>query len=126
MFALNDRNYLELCKKNPNSKIIERFSNDGTFDLSVYTGIGTLKTITQNMEFSFEMKIQNMDSCRIGGCNYVLLIGWWLRFGIVNSSEESKFYIRHRQRNGLGFHDIQKESPISFSNSWKKEFLFKF
>ena len=132
MFALNDRNYLEHYKKNPNSKIIERFSIiaafDGTFNpLSEKRKIGTLKTITQNMEVSFEMKIQNMDECRIGGCNYVLLIPGWFRFDITKSPEESKFHIRHRQMNGLGDHDdIPKKSPISFSNSWKKEFLFKF
>ena len=118
---------MELCKKNPNSKIIERFSNDGTFDLSKITEIGRFKTITQNMEVSFEMKIPNMDSCDVDGYNYVLLFRGWFVFFIRKSTEESKFYIRHRQENGLGRHDdIQKKNPISCSNSWKKEFLLKF
>ena len=118
---------MELNKKNPNSKIIERFSNEGTFDLSEDTEIGTFKTITQNMEFSFEMKIQNMDSCVVDGFNWVLLIGGWFNFYIRKSTQESKFYISHGQVNGLGRHkDIQKEHPISCSNSWKKEFLLKF
>ena len=89
--------------------------------------IGTFKTITQNMEFSFEMKIQNMDSCRIDGYDFVLRIEGWFDFGIRKSTQESKFYIDHEQENGLGDHDdIQKQSPISCSNNWKKEFLFKF
>ena len=132
MFALNDRNYLEHYKKNPNSKIIERFSIiaafDGTFNpLSEKRKIGTLKTITQNMEVSFEMKIQNMDLCVVGRYNRVLQIPGWFYFDISKSTEESKFYIYHYQTNGLGSHyDIPKKGPISFSNSWKKEFLLKF
>ena len=123
---MSNRTYLEFCKKNPDSKIIERFSNDGTFDLST-TKIGTLKTITQNMEVSFEMKIQNMDSFDVDNYNDVLWIEGWFYFDISKSFEESNFYIYHEQRNGLGHHNyIQKESPISFSNSWKKEFLLKF
>ena len=56
-----------------------------------------------------------------------LLISGWFYFAIRKSTEESKFYINHCQDDGLGDHDdIQKESPISCSNSWKKEFLLKF
>ena len=121
---------MELCKKKTNSKIIERFSNDGTFDFSEGTKIGTFKTITQNMEVSFEMKIPDMDSCDVGDYNLVLEIGGledWFDFAIRKSTQESKFYINHEQENGLGRHnDIQEENPISCSNSWKKEFLFKF
>ena len=132
-YAPNERNYLERCKKIENSKIIERFYNDGTYYLSKYTKIGGIKTITQNMEVSFEMRIENMDLCDVDGYIGVLRIvgvGWsvgWFYFGIKKSSEESKFCIYHKQENGLGRHDnIRIQKPIIYAKNWQKEFLLKF
>ena len=115
---------MERCKKIENSKIIERFYNDGTYDLSQNTTIGG---ITQNMEVSFEMRIENMDSCFVDGINFVFWISGWFNFGIKKSTEESKFYISHQQENGLGRHyNIRIQNPIIYANNWQKEFLSKF
>ena len=80
-----------------------------------------------DMEFSFEMKIQDLGSrtsIQIDGSKTVLCIGYWFNFGLKKLAEESKYYISHWQYNGLGRHEtIQKSNPISFSNIWKKEFL---
>ena len=111
----------------------ERWSNDGTFDMSSGTEIGKIKSITPNMEFSFELKIENMDgctdSCRDIGCwcfKLVLGIGGWFDFNLDNAKEESKFLISHDQKNGLGYHyDICKQNPITFTKNWQKEFLLK-
>ena len=49
-----------------------------------------------------------------------------IHFGIYKSTEKSKFYIRHSQNNGLGYHnDIRKQYPITFTNNWRKELLLK-
>ena len=120
--------YLEPSKKKINLKIIERCSNDGTFDISRQKAIGKIKSITPNMEFSFELKIENMDSCRVDDYNRVLSIGGWFYFDIKKSTEKSKFYVYHAQQNGcqLGCHDdICKQNPITFTNNWQKEFLSK-
>ena len=76
-----------------------------------------------NMEFSFEIKIEDLDSIEVGGFNWVLFSPGWFDFYLRKSAEESKYYIWHTQYNGLGDHrDILKANPISFSNDWKKEF----
>ena len=105
---------------------MERLSNDGTYDLSRPTKIGKIKSITPNMEFSFELKIENMDSSNVDRHNYVLLIGNWFCFQIHKSTEPSKYYIYHVPYNGLGSHDnIRKQNLLTFPNNWQKEFLFK-
>ena len=114
----------------PSHKIVERWSNDGTYDVSNYTKIGKIKSITPNMEFSFELKIENMDSNIVHWDNEVLWIGGvastWFWFIIKRSTEESKYYIRHVQYNGLGDHmDICQQNPLSYTNNWQKEFLSK-
>ena len=122
----------------PSHKIVERWSNDGTYDVSKYAKIGKIKSITPNMEFSFELKIENMDSCEphmnsmFSHCevdyegNWVLFGPAWFNFIIQKSTEASKYYICHWQDNGLGYHkDICKQNPITFKNNWQKEFLSK-
>ena len=105
---------------------MERWSNDGTFDISTETNIGKIQSITSNMEFSFELKIENMDSIEVDGYIRVLRIWDWFFFGIYKSKEASKFYIRHAQFNGLEVcNDICKKNPITFTNKWQKEFLSK-
>ena len=108
--------------------MIEHFTHNGPEDLSEGNEIGKIKTITENMEFSFEMKIQNVDECiDDDGCYNALWIGYWFRFRIRKSNEESKYYLYHRQDNGLGEHDeILKPNPINVSNDWRKEFLERF
>ena len=82
--------------------------------------------ITMDMEVSFEMKIEDLGSIGVGGYKSVLDIKGWFYFGLRKSAEESKYYIYHRQYNGLGIHgEILKSNPICFSNNWKKEFLAK-
>ena len=76
------------------------------------------------MEFSFEMKIEDLGSIRVDGYKGVLWIGEWFWFRLRKSAEESKYYIEHNQYRGLGMHSkIQKSNPIGVSNNWKKEFL---
>ena len=81
-----------------------------------------------SMEFSFEMKIEDWG-CMKSSCKGVLDIGLnpteivWFSFALIKSAEESKYYLPHRQLNGLGRHlEIRKSNPMSFSNNWKKEF----
>ena len=88
--------------------------------------IGKFKSFTSNMEFSFELKIENMDSIEVDGYIDVLSVWDGFCFGIYKSKEASKFYIRHAQFNGLEVcDDICKQSPITFMNNWQKEFLSK-
>ena len=118
--------YLEPSKKKINLEIKEQWSNHGTFDISTGTEIGKIKSITPNMEFSFELKIENMDLCEVERFNRVLMIWPWFDFGIKKSTEPSKYYIYHVQYNGLGSHDnIRKQNLLTFPNNWQKEFLFK-
>ena len=104
------------------------FSSSGTFDISGTNVIGAIHRITPKMEFSFELKIENMDSCEDGSSKSILWIhgesAWWFGFNIHKSSEESKYYIFHLQNNGLGPHyNIRKLNPIRYSNTWQKEIL---
>ena len=118
--------HLEPRQKKTNLKILERWSNDGTFDISMNTYIGKIKSITPNMEVSFELKIENMDSLDVDGYNLVLEIGEWFWFGIYKSTEASKFYIKNEQRNGLAYQNrICYQNPLSYTNDWQKEFLSK-
>ena len=77
------------------------------------------------MEFSFEMKIEDLNSVKVDIGKTVLNIGLCFFFSLKKSeSESSKYYINHWQFNGLGKHDeILKSNPISVSNNWRKEFL---
>ena len=76
------------------------------------------------MEFSFEMKIEDLGCFDFYGYKRVLIIGGYFYFDLRKSAEESKYYIDHSQYNGLGDHnEIQKSNPMSVSNNWKKEFL---
>ena len=112
-------------KKNPSSSIKERFLNDDTFDIGDKTKIGSIRTISPNMEISFELSIQDMDSCNVDYRERVLIIKDYFRFAIRKSAQEARYYIDHEQFNGLGSHDeIQKSNPISYnSDNWQKEFL---
>ena len=93
-------------------------------DLSEDTTIGKIKAITKSMEFSFEMKIEDLNSVKVDTGKTVLDIGFCFFLSLKQSAESSKYYINHWQFNGLGKHDeILKSNPISVSNHWKKEFL---
>ena len=93
-------------------------------DLSEYKNIGKIKTITMDMEASFEMKIKPKTSMAVVYYMNVLEIFGWFDFGLRKSDKESKYYIHHWQGNGLGhYSEILKSNPISVSNNWKKEFL---
>ena len=109
-----------------NLEIKEQWSNDGTFDLVKYNFIDDIKSITPNMELSFELKIENMDSSWIHRQNWVFWINKWFGFGIKMSSEASKYYIILSQLDGLGYHaGIRKQNPITFTKNWQKDFLSK-
>ena len=114
------------------SKILERWFNDGMFNirtghlLPTETEIGRITSITPDMEFSFELKIEDMNSCIVDNPYWVLWIPDWFNFNIKKSTEESKFYISHIQDNGLGKHlNIRQSNQISYANNWQKEFLLK-
>ena len=107
--------------------MIEHFTHNGPEDLSKEEIIGKIKTMTENMEVSFDMKIEDVDECDDDYFYYVLLIEHWFDFAIRKSNEESKYYLHHEQWNGLGEHkEILKPNPINVSNNWKKEFLERF
>ena len=104
--------------------MIEHFIHNGPEDLSYLNEIGKIKTLTENMEFSFEVKVENVDEMDDDGYYNVLWIGFWLNFGVRKSNEESKYYLDHEQGNGLGRHnEILRPNPINVSNDWRKEFL---
>ena len=110
--------YLEPRKKT-NLTILDCWSNDGTFDTE--TKIGSIKSITPNMEVSFELKIENMDSCDVVEYNRVFRIHYWFYFGIKKSTEASKFYIFH---SGLGScRYLHKQNSFNYTNNWQKKFL---
>ena len=120
---MNEKNIWNSGKKN--AIIKERFSHDDAFDLSKYQRIGIIKKISPNMEFSFEMKVENIvDSYCY---NSVLSIDDWFCFAVVKyTMEESKFYINYRHKNGLeqAICGINLDDfPNSFSNNWRKEFF---
>ena len=127
---------MEPSKKKINLEIKEQWSNHGTFDISRQTAIGKIKSITRNMDISFELKIENMDSCKVDDLHVVLLISstsknlGWFWFGIKKSSEKSKFYIYHSQSNGLAeqlgtYRYSRQFNPLSYTNNWQKDFLAK-
>ena len=71
------------------------FVSKNSFEISTKTEIGQIKTLTPKMEVNFEIKIDNMDSCRIDGAKTVLWIFGWFGFCIKKSHQEAKFYIYH-------------------------------
>ena len=111
---------MESLKKN--ARIKEHFIYNGPVDLSnvLCEIIGKIKTITPNMEVSFEMQIEKLGSSEVDAYRRVLAIQNWLYFGIRKATE-STYYIDHQQCNGLEQHDIRKSNPFKVSNDWKKE-----
>ena len=123
---LTGNRYLESLKKN--ARIKEHFIYNEPVDLSkvTYKTIGKIKTITPNMEVSFEMQIGNFDSIEVDDDRSLLWIESWLFFGIRKATE-STYYIDHNQYNGLGRQDdIRKSNPFKVSNHWKKEISLNF
>ena len=111
-----------------NARIKEHFIYNETIDLSRLNCIGKIETITANMEISFEMKIENIDSCKSDEPYWVLAIGGWFYLKMKKSTAESNcYYISIEQRNGFHrkFGVIRLTIPISVSNYWKKECLEK-
>ena len=76
-------------------KFRKLFVSKNSYDISTKTEIGQIKTLTPNMEVNFELKIQNMNSCRVDGAKTVLWIFGWFGFCIKKSHQEAKFYIYH-------------------------------
>ena len=116
---------MESLKKN--ARIKEHFIYNGPVDLSnvLCEIIGKIKTITPNMEVSFEMQIENLDSIGVGVYRCLFWIDYSLYFGIKKATK-STYYIDHEQKNGLGRQqDIRKSNPFQFSNDWKKEISLK-
>ena len=120
-FKLSEKGYLESLKKN--ARIKEQFLYNEPVDLSniYYETIGNIKTITPNMEISFEMQIENFNSIEVDDYRCALTIQNWLVLGIKKATE-STYNIYHEQKNGLGRQqDIRKSNPFKVSNDWKKK-----
>ena len=68
------------------------------------------------MEVNFEIKIENMNSCRVDGVKTVLWIFDWFGFCIKKSHQEAKFYIYHGQVEFREFLDFSPQGINSNSN----------
>ena len=60
---------------------MDSFFNDATYHLSGKTKAGLISAVTPDMEISFELKIENIDSCETDEYECVLWIDPWFYFG---------------------------------------------